>query len=72
MGAHEVVACCRADLEFIKAQVDKTAIERLQQVAHTPFERITYTRAIELLEEAVRAKKKKFEYKVRLWLAGSP
>ena len=55
----------RADLEFIRAQVDKTAIERLEAVASTPFERITYTRAIEILQEVVAAKKKKFEFQVR-------
>ena len=56
--------CCRDDVEFINKIVDSTALERLQQVAATPFERVSYSRAIELLEEAVRAKKKKFEYKV--------
>ena len=50
----------------MKKEVDKACIERLQQVAGTPFERVTYTQAIELLQEAVKAKKKKFEYKVRL------
>ena len=55
----------RPDLEFIRAQVDKTAIERLEAVAATPFERITYTRAIEILQEVVAAKKKKFEFKAR-------
>jgi aspartyl/asparaginyl-tRNA synthetase len=32
--------------------------------ANTPFERITYTRAIEILEEVVKSKKKKFEFAV--------
>ena len=44
--------------------VDKGAIERLKMVASTPFERCTYTRAIELLEEAVKGGKK-FEFPVR-------
>jgi aspartyl/asparaginyl-tRNA synthetase len=56
---------CRDDIDFINKIVDSTALERLQQVAATPFERVSYSRAIELLEEAVRAKKKKFEYKAR-------
>lgn len=43
--------------------VDKTAVQRLKQVASTPFERCTYTRAIELLEEAVKGGKK-FEFPV--------
>lgn len=44
--------------------MDKGAIARLQQIANTPFERITYTRAIEILEEVVKSKKKKFEFSV--------
>ena len=59
------VRACRPDLEFIRAQVDKSAIERLEAVAGTPFERITYTRAIEILQDVVASKKKKFEFKVR-------
>lgn len=48
--------------------VDKGAIERLKMVASTPFERCTYTRAIELLEDAVKGGKK-FEFPVRSWHA---
>ena len=54
---------CRTDLEFITKMVDKGAIERLKMVASTPFERCTYTRAIEVLEEAVKGGKK-FEFPV--------
>ena len=54
---------CRTDLDFITKMVDKGAIDRLKKVASTPFERCTYTRAIELLEEAVRGGKK-FEFPV--------
>lgn len=56
---------CRDDLQFINKQVDKTAIERLRQVATTPFQRVTYTEAIEILEGVVKDKKKKFEFKVQ-------
>ena len=45
--------------------VDKGAVERLRTVASTPFERCTYTRAIELLEEAVKGGKK-FEFLVSI------
>jgi asparaginyl-tRNA synthetase len=45
--------------------VDKTAIERLQHVASTPFKRLTYSDAIEILEGVVRDGKKKFEFPVR-------
>ena len=43
--------------------VDKKAMDRLRKVASTPFERCTYTCAIELLEEAVKGGKK-FEFPV--------
>jgi asparaginyl-tRNA synthetase len=54
---------CQSDLEFVTKMIDPTALERLQQVAATPFKRVTYTEAIELLEKAV-AEGKKFEYPV--------
>ena len=52
-------------MEFITKMIDKTAVDRLKQVASTPFKRITYTEAIELLEKAVNDGKK-FEHPVRL------
>jgi len=55
---------CRADLEFITAMIDKTAIERLEQVATTSFKRLSYTEAVEILEGVVRDGKKKFEFPV--------
>ena len=55
--------CYRTDLGFITKKVDKEAMVRLRKVASTPFERCTYTRAIELLEEAVKGGKK-FEFPV--------
>jgi len=55
---------CMPDLEFINKMIDSAAIDRLKQVAETPFVRCTYTEAIEILETAVREKKKKFEFKV--------
>ena len=55
--------CHRTDLGFITKMVDKEAMDRLRKVASTPFERCTYTRAIELLEEAVKGGKK-FEFPV--------
>eukprot|EP00193_Tetraselmis_chui_P011899 CAMPEP_0177790698 /NCGR_PEP_ID=MMETSP0491_2-20121128/23502_1 /TAXON_ID=63592 /ORGANISM="Tetraselmis chuii, Strain PLY429" /LENGTH=585 /DNA_ID=CAMNT_0019312807 /DNA_START=170 /DNA_END=1928 /DNA_ORIENTATION=- len=63
--------CCKyllansmPDLEFIVKMIDAGAIERLQQVADTPFERVTYTEAVDILQTAIREKKKKFQYKV--------
>lgn len=36
-------------------------MERLEHVASTPFKRVSYTEAVEILVKAVREKKKKFE-----------
>ena len=55
---------CRGDLKFIVEQIDKTAVQRLEHVAKTPFKRLSYTEAVEILEEAIKTKKKKFEFKV--------
>ncbi|KAK8950943.1 Asparagine--tRNA ligase, cytoplasmic 1 [Platanthera zijinensis] len=52
---------CIEDMEFMVKNFDKTAIERLKLVTSTPFERISYTRAIQLLEN-IRGKE--FENKV--------
>ena len=63
-----VSLACRDDLEFINKQVDKGAIARLEHVAATPFKRLTYTEAVEILEGVVRDKKKKFEFPVHFLL----
>lgn len=55
---------CREDMEFINKMIDKGAIARLEQVVEKPFQRISYTQAIELLQQHV-AQGKKFEYPVR-------
>ncbi|GLT79039.1 hypothetical protein SLA2020_505490 [Shorea laevis] len=54
---------CLDDMEFMAKNYDKSCIERLRLVASTPFVRISYTEAIELLEDAVKGGKK-FENKV--------
>jgi asparaginyl-tRNA synthetase len=51
---------CREEMEFIVKSHDKAAIERLELVSSTPFERISYTKAVEILKDADR----KFENKV--------
>ena len=53
---------CQQDLEFFNQRIDKTLIERLEHIVKTPFERITYTKAIEILQKAP----KKFEFPV-MW-----
>lgn len=68
---------CREDLEFLanrEAQEDKSKpanerhemglIERLEFVVNNPFERITYTEAIDLLRNSKPFKKKKFKFPV--------
>ena len=48
------------DLEIFNKFVDKGLIERLKHVAENPFQRVTYTEAVELLLKSG----KKFEYPV--------
>ncbi|XP_073100288.1 asparagine--tRNA ligase, cytoplasmic 3 isoform X2 [Elaeis guineensis] len=52
---------CHDDMEFMAKNFDKTAIDRLKLVSSTPFERISYTMAVQLLENVTD---KKFENKV--------
>lgn len=52
---------CREDMEFMVKNYDKTAIERLKLVSSVPFERISYTSAVQLLANVTE---KKFENKV--------
>jgi asparaginyl-tRNA synthetase len=51
---------CADDLEFLNNMYDKGLVDRLKSVVDLPFERLTYTRAIEILESS----KQKFEYPV--------
>lgn len=51
---------CQQDLEFFNTRIDKALIERLTHIVNTPFERLTYTQAVEILQKA----SKKFEYPV--------
>lgn len=50
---------CKEDLEFFNKFIEKGLLEKLQNLVDNPFEQITYTKAIELLEKA----NKKFEFK---------
>ena len=54
---------CQDDLEFLNKMIDKTLIERLQSVVKGSFERLTYTRGIEILQDAVK-NGHKFEFPV--------
>nr|KYP67511.1 Asparaginyl-tRNA synthetase, cytoplasmic 1 [Cajanus cajan] len=55
---------CLDDMEFMADKFDKGCINRLKLVASTPFIRVTYTEAVEILEEAVK-NGKKFENEVK-------
>lgn len=59
-----VLDTCLPDLEFITKMIDPHAIERLEQVASTPFMRLSYTDAIAKLEEVVKNGEKKFQFPV--------
>lgn len=45
-----VLENCAADLEFFNQRIENTVLETLQHVLDSPFERITYTDAIKMLE----------------------
>ena len=53
---------CLDDLEFLNKMIDKGLIARLQGVLKEEFVRLPYTQGIEILQEAVRSGKKKFEF----------
>ncbi len=48
------------DIEFFNKRIDTTVLETLTRVVETPFERLTYTQAIEMLVKSG----KKFEFPV--------
>ncbi len=51
---------CPDELSFFNRFIDKGLIDRLEKVVSTPFTKITYTEAIEILKNC----SKKFEFKV--------
>ena len=54
---------CMDDLQFLNDKYDEGLIERLRSVLGIAFERVTYTRAVEILEQAI-ANGKQFEFPV--------
>ncbi|HYE62263.1 MAG TPA: asparagine--tRNA ligase [Phycisphaerales bacterium] len=52
------------DMKFFDERIEKGIIERLKHVMETPFRRLNYTEAIEILEKAIKDGKK-FEYPVK-------
>jgi len=55
-----VMKHAKPELEFFNKFIDKTLLDRLNNVVNNEFAKVTYTEAIELLKEA----DKDFEYKV--------
>ncbi len=55
-----VLERCPDDMAFFAQRIDKTAIETLQHIVDTPFERVAYTEAVEILERSGRS----FEFPV--------
>ncbi len=49
-----VLEHCAEDLAFFDQFIEQGLIERLRQVAETPFERLTYTEAIDILKKSGR------------------
>jgi asparaginyl-tRNA synthetase len=49
------------DMEFFNNVIDKTVLEAMTHIIETPFERISYTEAVEILEKSG----KKFEFPVK-------
>ncbi|MBM4149121.1 MAG: asparagine--tRNA ligase [Lentisphaerae bacterium] len=56
--ACHVLANCGAELEFFRKRVDDGVVKRLESAATKPFDRMTYTEAVERL----KASDRKFEY----------
>lgn len=56
-----VLEHCEEDLTFFDKWVSKGALDRIKQVVNEPFERITYTEAVDILEKSGRT----FDYPVR-------
>ena len=54
---------CMDDLRFLNDKYDEGLIERMQSVLGIPFQRVTYTEAVEILEKAI-ADGTVFEYPV--------
>ncbi|MEP0919052.1 asparagine--tRNA ligase [Leptolyngbya sp. DQ-M1] len=55
-----VLEHCPEDMEFFNQRIDDSVLATAENIINNQFERITYTKAIELLEKA----DKKFEYPV--------
>ncbi len=57
---------CKDDLDFLNQMIDKSLIQTLENVLEQDFVRLTYTKGIEILQEAVQ-NGKKFEFPITGW-----
>ncbi len=53
------------DMKFFAERIDKTCIERLNEVIAKPFLRLPYTEGVRVLEDAIKKGQKKFEFPVK-------
>ncbi|CBN54141.1 MULTISPECIES: asparagine--tRNA ligase [Kamptonema] len=56
-----VLETCQEDIEFFNERIDKTVLATAENIINNQFERITYTEAVRLLEQA----DKQFEFPVK-------
>ncbi len=56
-----VLERCPDDIEFFNLRIDKTVLETLDHIIDTPFERITYTEAVDILARSGES----FEFPVK-------
>ncbi len=61
---NDVLNKCQSELNMLNKFVDKGLLERLNNVTNSKFERVSYTDAIDVLENAVK-QGIKFEYPVK-------
>jgi asparaginyl-tRNA synthetase len=48
----DVLERCSEDMRFFEERIDKTAISTLEGIVNSPFERLTYTEAVDLLQKS--------------------
>ena len=53
---------CKDDLDFLNKMIDKGLIERLEGILKEDFVPLDYTKGVEILQEAIKTGKKKFEF----------
>src|SRR5262245_43614209 len=51
----DVLARCGEDMQFFNERIDKTALDRLHQLAESKFLRLPYTEAVEVLQKSGQA-----------------